>query len=233
MKRSLLIGGSPYQVIVTNKQNEAGDWVQELFRLPREETTVVGVSFSRCNETIRGETILQWINSIHLACSSRALVYHLTSSADGSILPRQLLFILCDPSYLFIGEEIISGLELLGLKTKPPLMPTLDLRDVPGILGIPRWALGTERCPLHVALARAILGDVEPSLLKTKVFPSSSWTWPLNDDKVEEAVQTAVVAEKIGKRVIKRTNVSAIDQRMHLGMICTSLRDMTTDFAPR
>ncbi|CAA6663464.1 unnamed protein product [Spirodela intermedia] len=216
MKQSLLIGGSPYQVIVTNKQNEAGDWVQELFRLPREETTVVGVSFSRCNETIRGETILQWINSIHLACSSRALVYHLTSSADGSILPRQLLFILCDPSYLFIGEEIISGLELLGLKTKPPLMPTLDLRDVP-------------------ASSASLDGPSAPNgvhcTLRFSLLPS--WTWPLNDDKVEEAVQTAVVAEKIGKRVIKRTNVSAIDQRMHLGMIRTSLRDMTTDFAPR
>lgn len=205
MKRSVLIGGSAYQVVVTNEQDEAGDWAEELFRLPQEGTTAVGVSFGRCNDTARDEPSMQWIDYIHLACSSRALAYHLT---EGCILPPQLLFILCDPSYLFIGEEIIACLELLGLNTKPPLVPTLDLRDVPGVFGIPQWALSTERRPLHVALAEAILGDVEVSLLKTEDFPSP-WAWPLSDDQLEVALQSAVIAEKIGKRVIKRASVSA------------------------
>ncbi|CAA7399934.1 unnamed protein product [Spirodela intermedia] len=205
--RRVLVGGRPYEVVVTNKYREAEEWAREILRLPREGSRIVGFSFfGRIVLSPEGSFTPQ-AECIHFACFSRALVYHLVSSEESTISPGMLFSILHDGSSLFIGEDIIFGMELLGVETKPPLVPTLDVRDVPGIFSLPRWSLTTVRRPLHVALAEALLDDVEVSLLRTEGLPVR-WAWPLGDSQVQAAAEKVIVAEKIGKHVVARTRSS-------------------------
>ncbi|CAA6663465.1 unnamed protein product [Spirodela intermedia] len=199
--RRVLVGGRPYEVVVTNKYREAEEWAREILRLPREGSRIVGFSFfGRIAECI------------HFACFSRALVYHLVSSEESTISPGMLFSILHDGSSLFIGEDIIFGMELLGWKPSPR--------------SLPRWSLTTVRRPLHVALAEALLDDVEVSLLRTEGLPVR-WAWPLGDSQVQAAAEKVIVAEKIGKHVVADSVVVRCErQRIRRSVIRSTRRPL-------
>ncbi|CAA7399932.1 unnamed protein product [Spirodela intermedia] len=186
--RLVSVGRNPYRVVVTENWIEASEWARELQSV-----------ITSCG------SVIYWMHSIHLAYSSRALVYRPAASEEGIILPDGLLLIFCNPSYFFIGDHIRQAMELLGVQNNLPLAPTIELRRAPGIFGIPLQDLLTTRLPLHVAAAAALLEDMNVSLLRTPTrFRRSRWNWPLNDDQVEEAVQAAAIPEMIGKLIIAR-----------------------------
>ncbi|CAA6663470.1 unnamed protein product [Spirodela intermedia] len=204
--RSFIVGCRRHFAVVTNRADEAAEWVAAVRHLPLVKVRLVGLSFMWGKHSQSGGSGVLWrVESIHFSFLARVLVYFL---GQEPFSPAVMEF-LRDPENLFVGGGLAAAFDELGVgrrrEAAPPRMDLLDVARICGVASMAATAYGMGQ--LYPALAEAILRDVDLGLLRSPELGRQPWQWPLSDAQIELAVQTAVISQSLSHRAFGRLKI--------------------------
>ncbi|CAA7399935.1 unnamed protein product [Spirodela intermedia] len=195
--RDFLILDTEIRTFVTNRAEEADQWVREQDE-PVRPWRSIGLSFFWEACSLPDGSITLRVDSIHISFLTDVLVYHLGSTPN-AIRSSRLADFLRDHRNIFVGEDIRICMWALGFRSLRRHNLMSELTDVAHFYGLSSGAILGGPYPFHVSLAAVILSNEDEGLLLLadlqRFLPCN---WPMSNIQIALAAQTAFVNQLLG-----------------------------------